>query len=61
MHLRLCNVLNGHRNVELPHQNLLIVRSGRELSAIVEEGDGVDGTEVVVVLLYHSACPVIPL
>jgi hypothetical protein len=39
----------------------LVVRSGYELAALVEEGHGVAGLQVVVVFLAHLARPRVPL
>ena len=61
VHVLLLEVFDGHRDVVLPHQDLLVVRCAHELAAVVEEGDGVAGLQVVVVLLTHRARAAVPL
>jgi hypothetical protein len=52
------NVLGGatYGDIPLPEQHLLVVGCGGEPLVVVVEGDGVDGRQVVVVLLHHLAC-----
>ena len=45
----------------LPHSQTLVVRCGDKLSVLVHEGDGVDCSEVSVVLLCHLSRLNIPL
>lgn len=48
-------------NVPLPHPKTLVVWCTDKSTIFVHEGDGVDGSQVTVVLLYHLACPDVPL
>lgn len=48
VHVRLGDVLDRHRNVVVPCPERLVVRRGHEAPALVDEGDGVDGREMVV-------------
>lgn len=61
VHFGLCDVLQRHGDVELPHQHLLIIGCGDELAPFVEEGHGIARLQVVVVLLADLTCPRVPL
>ena len=61
VHARVRNVLDRHGDVELPHEDFLVVAGGHELAAAVDEGDGVAGLQVVVVLLHHLSGADVPL
>ena len=53
VHVRLRDELDRHGDAVLPRAQALVVRGGDEAARVVDEGDGVDGTQVVVVLLRH--------
>ena len=55
VHVRLGDEFDGHGDVVFPSAQGLVVRGGDEAAVFVDEGDGVDGAEVVVVLLRHFA------
>ncbi len=55
VHVRLGDELDGDGDVVLPRAQGLVVRGGDEAAVGVDEGDGVDGAEVVVVLLRERA------
>lgn len=54
VHVRLGDELDGDGDVDFPGAEGLIVRGGDEAAVFVDEGDGVDGAEVVVVFLGHA-------
>lgn len=56
VHGRVGDVLNLHGNAELPHPNGLVIRGGHELPALVDERDGVDWPQMIIVLLDSLAC-----
>lgn len=45
----------------LPDSQTLIVWRADEAPILVNEGDGVDSTQVAIVLLDHLTCPDVPL
>lgn len=51
VHIRLRNILDDHRNIPIPRSNRLVVRGGDESPVLVDKGDGVDGTEMLIVFL----------
>lgn len=51
VHIGLSNVLDNDGNVVVPSSNTLVVRGSDEPSVFVDESDGVDGAEMLVVLL----------
>ena len=55
VHIRLCDEFYRHGDIEFPCAERLVVGGGDEAAVLVAEGDGVDGAEVVVVLLGHFA------
>ena len=52
MHFRLTYILNNDWNSVLPDKEFLVVGTGNELLVVVEESDGVDCREMLVVLLH---------
>ena len=55
VHVGLGDELDGHGDVVLPRAEGLVVGGGDEAAVGVDEGDGVDGAEVVVVFLRERA------
>lgn len=55
VHVGLGDELDGDGDVVLPGAEGLVVGGGDEAAVVVDEGDGVDGAEVVVVFLRHFA------
>jgi len=60
MHGRIGNVLDGNANIPFPNEYLLIVGAGDHdhggtLFFRFDEGDGVDGCEMVIVFLVHES------
>ena len=53
VHVGLGDEFDGDGDVEFPGAEGLVVRGGDEAAVLVNEGDGVDGLEVVVVFLRH--------
>mmetsp|Transcript_1671 Transcript_1671/g.4465 ORF Transcript_1671/g.4465 Transcript_1671/m.4465 type:complete len:464 (-) Transcript_1671:86-1477(-) len=55
MHGGVRDVFDGHSNVPLPYEDLLVVRGGDHLGPspppLVDKGDGVDGGQMMIVLL----------
>lgn len=45
----------------LPHSKTLIVRRADKATILINKGDGVDSSQVTVVLLNHLTCPDVPL
>lgn len=45
----------------LPNSKTLVVRRTDKSSILINKGDGVDGSQVAVVLLNHLTCPDVPL
>lgn len=54
-HVGLGDELDGHGDAVLPGAQGLVVRGGDEAAVFVDEGDGVDGCQVVVVFLDQLA------
>ena len=61
VHVWLCNVFDHDGDVEFPSAHTLVVRSGDKASVVIDKGDGVDGTEMLVVLLGHLAAACVEL
>mmetsp|Transcript_17762 Transcript_17762/g.26803 ORF Transcript_17762/g.26803 Transcript_17762/m.26803 type:complete len:318 (+) Transcript_17762:551-1504(+) len=61
MHVRLRDVGDGHRDVVLPHQNLLVIGGGHNPAVLLHEGDGVHRAQVVVVQLHNLPRAHVPL
>jgi len=57
VHRWLADILDGDWDVVIPDQHLLVVGGGHDSAIVVNEKDGVDGAEVVVVLLNDIAFP----
>lgn len=51
MHVRLGNVLDHDRNVVIPTSNGLIIGGGHEAPVLVNERDGIDRSEMLIVCL----------
>jgi len=51
MHVRLGNVLDDDRNVEVPRSDSFIIGGRHESTILVDEGDRVDRSQVLVILL----------
>ena len=54
-HVGFGNVFDGDGDVEFPRAQGFVVGGGDEAAGLVDEGDGVDGAEVVVVFLGELA------
>ena len=55
VHVRFCDELDGDGDIVFPRAEGLVVGGGDEATVLVDESDGVDGAEVVVVFLGHFA------
>jgi hypothetical protein len=55
MHRRIGNQLDRHRNIKVPHAHGLVIARSNETTIVVDEGDRVDRSEVLVVLLRDIA------
>ena len=55
VHVRLGNVLDNDGNIELPCTDRLVVRSRDESAVVVDEGDSIDRSKMLVVLLRDIA------
>ena len=53
VHVGFGDELDGNGDIEFPGAEGLVVGGGDEAAVFVDEGDGVDGLEVVVVFLGH--------
>jgi len=53
--VRLGDVLDYHGNIEVPSSYSLIIRCRHKPSVLVDEGDGVDRTKMLIVLLSNFA------
>ena len=53
--MRLGDVLDYHGNIEVPSSYSLIIRCRHKPSILVDEGDGVDRTKMLIVLLSNFA------
>jgi hypothetical protein len=51
VHVRLGNVFDDDGDIVIPPSDRLVVRSRQESSVVVDPGDGVDGSQVLIVLL----------
>ena len=52
VHRWIGNVLDGHTNIPFPNENLLIITTGHHFGSVIfNEYDGINGCQVVVVLL----------
>mmetsp|Transcript_3799 Transcript_3799/g.10698 ORF Transcript_3799/g.10698 Transcript_3799/m.10698 type:complete len:204 (+) Transcript_3799:480-1091(+) len=51
VHVRLGDVLDGHRDAVLPHEHLLVIRRRDKAAPFIAERDSVDSAEVLVVKL----------
>lgn len=56
LHVRLADVLGHDGDAELPQVDLLVVCRRDEAAPALDEGDGVDRAEVLLVLLSDLAC-----
>ena len=61
VHVRFCNILDDNGDVIVPSSNGLVVRGGDESSVVIDKGDGVDGSEMLVVSLHNLVCSCIIL
>lgn len=48
-------------HLPLPHTKTLVIWCTDKSPIFIHEGDGVDGSQVTVILLHHLACPNVPL
>lgn len=55
MHIWLSDILDHHRDIEVPGSHRLVVGSGDESPVLVHESDGVYGSKMLVVLLRDLA------
>lgn len=51
MHERLSDVLDDNRNVKIPCTDSLVIRRRDEPSILVDESDGIHGTQMLVIFL----------
>lgn len=51
MHVRLCNILDDNRNIKVPCSNGLVVGSRNKSSVVINKGNGIDGAQMLVILL----------
>ena len=49
------DVLDYHRNIEVPSSYSLIVRCRHKSSILIDEGDGIDRAQMLIVLLSNFA------
>ncbi len=61
VHIRVCDIFDGHGDAVFPHQHFLVICSTQELPSLVEESDRIAGLKVVVVILLHGAAATVPL
>jgi hypothetical protein len=55
VHMWLGDVLDHHRDIEIPGTDRFVIRRRDEPPVVVDEGDRVHGTQVLVVLLSDLA------
>ena len=55
VHVRFCDVLDNNRDVEVPGADGLVIGGGHEPSVLVNEGDCVHWSEMLVVFLGNLA------
>lgn len=53
MHRRFGDVLDHNRNIVVPHSNGLVIRCGNESTVVVDEIDGIDRSEMLIVFLSN--------
>ena len=61
VHIRLGDVFDGDRNVEIPGPNGFVIRRGDEPPILIHEGDCVDRPQMLIVLLRDLSCPYVVL
>ena len=61
VHIRLGDILDRDRNVEIPGTNGFVVRRGDEPPILVYETDCVHWPQMLVVLLRNFSCPYVVL
>lgn len=61
VHVRFGNVLDDYRDVVVPSSDCLVIRGGQEPSVVVDPCDGVDGSQMLIVLLRDLLFPQIIL
>lgn len=61
VHVRLGDVFNCDRDVEIPGANCLVIRSGDEPPVLIHESDSIDRPQVLIILLRDLACPYVVL
>jgi hypothetical protein len=52
----LSDVLDDNRYVKVPCSYGFVIRCGHETPVLVNEGDGINGAQVLIVLLSDLAC-----
>lgn len=57
VHVRLSDVFDCHRNVEIPGTYRFVIRRGHEPPILVHEGDRVDRPQMLIVLLRDFSGP----
>lgn len=55
MHVWLGDILDHYRDIIVPCTNRLVVTRRHEPSVLINEGNGIDGTQVLVVFLHNLA------